>query len=80
MSMNIRNALDSYKLINVVINHISAQFFLNVVVDFCLSLSNLNGAGIQFLFAMLLFRGPNNNSAKLVRVGIGGITLKLEIN
>jgi len=34
----------------------------------------------SFYCAMLLIRGPNNNSAKLVHVGIGGITLNLVIN
>jgi hypothetical protein len=34
----------------------------------------------SFHCAMLLIRGPNNNSAKMARVGIGGITLKLVIN
>jgi hypothetical protein len=31
----------------------------------------------SFYCALLLIRGPNNNSAKLVHVGIGSITLKI---
>jgi len=34
----------------------------------------------SFYCAMFLIRGPNNNSVKLVHVGIAGITLKLVIN
>jgi len=34
----------------------------------------------SFYCAVLLIRSPNNNSAKLVHVGVGGITLKLVIN
>jgi hypothetical protein len=73
--MNIRNALVSYKLLNVVKNHTSAQMFLMLSWIF-LSLSNVNGADVQFL----LIGGPKKYSAKLVYVGSGGITLKLVIN